>query len=93
MASMLLPQYRYALNLLKRQSGIMVELVELDTSTGEGKARRAELQQLASQIGADMGDCQKECGKIHGLVADSADADLTILTLTEIQLAQFLETA
>ena len=76
--------YRLALQLLKAQVAIEKELCSL-TDEQLAPGRREELDRSFTGICEQMetAGVLKECAKIHGIVADSDDLDMSIETLSE----------
>lgn len=81
--------FRRALALVKQQDAIQNEILNLDTDTDVGRARRDQLQHEMTQVceAQEREGLVKECGKIIGLVVDADDPDVTIESLTEDGLA------
>lgn len=86
------PELAKAFSALKQKSLIETEIINLDTSSESGRARRDELQSAMAEVCNTMHSLSNECGKILGLlsVADDESIAEKILEATERDLKRKL---
>lgn len=80
--------YRIALQLIKDEKRLVDGLENL-TAEEIADGRREELQKNCAVIYVQMetANVLAQCAKIHAIVADSDDVDLTIESISEVELA------